>query len=377
MQSLWELLAEGRLQEALATATRRLVQQPDDEEALLVSARIALAEGRSTQAEQLLSRVKSSKARQEVTLMRAAAALLREDFAGARNHYLSLTQQPSAPAESWHGQGMALLALGQVVAAREAHERAVALKPEQAAFRFELGHALDLELRDRAAVRQFVRALRLDPRDSRGYWAVAQLLQRRGRARWARRILELGLRQLPESRLLRAALDASQPSAEVRTLEPASALLQEATSLLERKRNREAFKLLRDGWDKGLRSLELKLLEAEACKALHPPDMSGALRAYEEAIALVPEDWRPLTHLGICLLSEGHRHLQRATEALEAARRLAPSLPETSLNLILAYVKGNRLPEARELARQVEATLPPEHPLRVQAASLLEDLRRV
>ncbi|NMO17479.1 tetratricopeptide repeat protein [Pyxidicoccus fallax] len=377
MQSLRQLLAEGRLQEALTAATRRLVQQPDDEEALLVSARIALAEGRPDQAEQLLSRVRSPKSRQEVVMMRATAALLREDFAGARNLYLSVTQQPPVPAEAWHGLGLALLALRQVPEARAAHEKAVALKPEMAAFRLELGHALDLEQRDRAAVHQFVRALRLDPRDSRGYWVLAQLLERRGKARSARRILELGLRLLPESRLLRATLDASQPLTGAGPEDPVSALLREASELMERKRNRDALKLLRAGWDKGLRSVELKLLEAEACRALLPPDMPAAVRAYEEAISLAPEDWKPLTHLGICLLSEGQRHLPRATEALETARRLAPELPETALNLILAYVKGNRLPEARELGRQVEEALPPDHPLRVQAGSLLEDLRQV
>jgi Flp pilus assembly protein TadD len=371
------MLEEGRLQEAREAATRQLAQRPDDEEALLALARVALVDGRADQAEQLLSRVKSEGAQREALLLRAAASIQRKDFARAREHYQVLVRQPAPPAEAWHGLGVALLAQGETTAAREAHERAVALKPQQAGFRFELGLALAMEQRPRAAAHQLVQCLRLEPRDARGYWALAQLLRQHGKPRAARRILEAGLKQAPQSQLLREALGADQEPSVDGAAAPDVALFHKASGLLERKRGREALKLLREGWEQGTRSLPLKLLEAEACEMLQPPDMAAVIHAYEEAIAFAPEHWEPYTRLGICLLKEGHRHEARAIELLETARRLEPSKPEASLNLVLAYVKAQRLPEALALAQQIMEGLAPEHPLHAQAASLLDDLRKL
>jgi Flp pilus assembly protein TadD len=374
---LRQLLEQGRLHEVREAAAHQLAQDPDDEEALLALARVALVDDREDQAEQLLSRVKSEGARAEVTLLRAAAAIQRKDFARAREHYQVLIHQPSPPAEAWHGLGVALMAQGETLAAREAHEQAVALRPEQPGFRFELGLALAMENRSRAAVHQLVRCLRLEPRYARGYWTLAQLLSQHGKPRAARRILEAGLKQAPHSELLREALEAGQAPSQDSAEAPDAVLFQEAARLLGRKRGREALKLLREGWARGTRSLPLKLLEAEACEVLQPPDIPGVIRAYEEAIALAPEHWEPYTRLGVCLLKEGHRHEARAIALLETARRLEPSMPETSLNLVLAYVKARRIPEALALAQQVVEGLPLEHPLHAQASRLLEDLRGV
>ncbi|WP_049872224.1 tetratricopeptide repeat protein [Myxococcus hansupus] len=197
------LLQEGRWKEALDAATHQLAQNPGHEESLLVSAKVALLESRPEQAEKLLSRVKGAAVQQEVTLVRAAAAVSRSDFAGARLFYQSLIHQPRPPAEAWHGLGLALLALGQTQEAVVAHERAVSLQPEQAGFRFEFGHALDLANKPRAAARQFVQCLRLDSQNIRGYWALAYLLSRKGKTLSARRILDKGLRAVPESQLLK------------------------------------------------------------------------------------------------------------------------------------------------------------------------------
>ncbi|MDC0710712.1 tetratricopeptide repeat protein [Stigmatella sp. ncwal1] len=377
MHVLRQLLEEGRLHEVRESAAHQLAQNPEDEEALLALAKVALVDDRADQAEQLLSRVKSEDAQGEVTLLRAAAAIQRKDFSRAREHYQVLIRQPTPPAEAWHGLGIALLAQGKTVEAREAHEHAVALKPKQSGFRFELGLALAMEKRPRAAVHQFVQGLRLDAQDARAYWALAQLLTQHGKARLARGILEAGLKQVPPSQLLREALRASQePSGEVGAA-PEVALFHQASMLLNRKRGREALTLLREGWEQGTRSLPLKLLEAEACEDLQPPDMPGVFRAYEEAIVFAPDHWEPYTRLGVSLLKEGHRHEPRAIELLETARRLEPAMPETSLNLVLAYVKAQRIPEALALAQQVVQGLAPEHPLHAQATSLLDALRKI
>ncbi|WP_225408473.1 tetratricopeptide repeat protein [Stigmatella hybrida] len=375
--ALRQLLEEGRIREAREAATHQLSQDPEDEEALLALAKVALVDARPEQAEQLLSRVKSEGAQREVTLLRGAVAIQHQDFVRAREHYEVLLRQPTPPAEAWHGLGVAQLALGAVAEAREAHEQAVALRPQQSGFRFELGMALVMEERPRAAAREFVRSLRLDARDARGYWALAQLLGQRGKVRSARRILEAGLTQAPQSQLLRETLAANQEPSEDREEAPDVALFHEASRLVDRKRGREALTLLREGWEQGTRSLPLKLLEAEACKVLQPPDMPGVIHAYEEAIAFAPEHWEPYTRLGVCLLKEGHRHEPRAIELLETARRLEPGMPETSLNLVLAYVKAQRIAEARALAQQVVEGLTPGHSLYEKATRLLEVLRKV
>ncbi|ADO75082.1 tetratricopeptide repeat protein [Stigmatella aurantiaca] len=377
MHVLRQLLEEGRLREVREAAAHQLSQHPDDEEALLALAKVALVDDRADQAEELLSRVKSEDTQGEVTLLRAAAAIQRKDFSRAREHYQVLIRQPSPPAEAWHGLGVALLAQGKAAEAREAHEQAVALKPNQSGFRFELGVALAMEKRPRAAVHQFVQGLRLDARDARAYWALAQVLTQQGKVLLARRVLEAGLKQVPQSQLLQGALSAGQDASVDAHATPDVALFHQASMLLARKRGREALKLLREGWEHGTRSLPLKLLEAEACKDLQPPDMPGVFRAYEEAIAFAPDHWEPYTRLGVSLLKEGHRYEPRAIELLETARRLEPSMPETSLNLVLAYVKAQRIPEALALAQQVVEGLAPEHPLHVQATSLLEALRKI
>ncbi|HZH17476.1 MAG TPA: hypothetical protein VE057_24195 [Archangium sp.] len=91
--------------------------------------------------------------------------------------------------------------------AREALDRAVALEPERSPMRFELGRVLVLQRRERSALRQWVMGLRLEPRDVRGYLAVAEVVARRGKARQAQWVLERGLERLPGHAVLRAALE--------------------------------------------------------------------------------------------------------------------------------------------------------------------------
>jgi Flp pilus assembly protein TadD len=375
--TLKQLLAEGRIGEARDEATRQLSRKPGDEEALLTLAKVALVDNRPEQAEQLLSRVKSEDAQPEVALLLGAVAIQSKEFGRAREHYEKLVRQPSPPAEAWHGLGLALIALGEVAQGREAHERAVALRPQQSGFRFELGLALIMEERIREAVRELVQSLRLEAREARGYWALAQVLARQGKDRSARRILEAGLKHVPQSPLLRETLEANPESTGAREEGPEVELARQALQFVELKRGREALTLLREAEAQGMRSLPLKLLEAEASKLLQPPDLECVIHAYEEAIALAPEHWEAYTRLGVFLLKQGRRYEVRAIERLETARRLEPSMPETSLNLVLAYVKAQRIAEARDLAQQVVKGLTPGHALYEEATRLLEALRKV
>jgi tetratricopeptide (TPR) repeat protein len=125
MESLAELLATGRLKEASAQARRRLAQNPGDPEALMAMARVALVEGRIGESESLLARASSKAPPEDATLLRAALAAQKGEWAVARDLYESLTRQPQAPAEAWYGLGLAHASRGEWPAAGEALEKAV------------------------------------------------------------------------------------------------------------------------------------------------------------------------------------------------------------------------------------------------------------
>jgi tetratricopeptide (TPR) repeat protein len=383
MESLAELLATGRVKDASELAKKRLAQNPGDPEALLAQARLALIDGRIAEAEALVARAAPKAAPQDVTLLRASLATLKGQTAAARDLYESLTRQPQAPAEAWYGLGLSRSLLGDLPGACDALDKAVHLNPRQPSFRFELGRAFTLVGMPRAAVFHLTRGIRLNPQDDRAFRVVADIVLQRGHARQARRILELGLRNVPDSALLRDGLAAlpeagnaqAQTSPSVNPKE--QALIAQVNELMQRSRNREALKLLREASTQGLRTVALKLLEADACESMLPPDVNGATRAYEEAIALAPNDWVIYSNMGLFILRHGGlREVSRAIQVLEEARRRNPTRPEPALNLALAYLKGGRNAEAVDMATQLVQGLPPEHPLATQARQIAESVPR-
>ncbi|MET0402304.1 MAG: tetratricopeptide repeat protein, partial [Cystobacter sp.] len=300
MPSLGELLALGQVNQAAELANQRLGKDPRDGDALLTLAKLALLEGNSARAETLLQQAASHGARQEVALVRAALALQREDWEAARKLYQPLTTEPAPRPEAWYGLGVVLLRLGEVDSARAALERAVELSPEVASFRFELGRAWVMSGQLRLAVRQFVSCLRLNTGDARAWRFLAELLAERGKPRSAERLLELGLAYAPESEVLREPLP-------TRDSPGLNVLLQRVVDLMERGRNRDALVLVREVEDQGVRSLTLTLLKAKAFESLLQPDVEGAVRAYEEAMAMEPTAWEAGNDLGLFLLKQGQR----------------------------------------------------------------------
>jgi tetratricopeptide (TPR) repeat protein len=207
MQAMNEMLSAGRVEEAYQQAAQRLAKQPGDAEALLIMAKVSLVQGRVAQAEELLRRAQAKGATQEARVVQAAVALQHQDWAGALSLYAPLLRQPSPPAEAWYGVGVARCALEDLPGAREALERAVAARPQYASYHFELGRVCALQGKVRQAVRHFARCLRLNPGDVRGYVAVAELAARQGKRRLARRVVQQGLRQIPEEQVLGAVLE--------------------------------------------------------------------------------------------------------------------------------------------------------------------------
>ena len=313
-------------------------------------------------------------------MLRAAAAIQREDWGAARALYQPLVRDPQAPAEAWHGLGVVLLAQGDAAAARDAHERAVALVPQHPGFRFEFGRALFLLKRQRDAAHQFAESIRLEPKNPLAHWALAYLLHERGKKRSARRIVEAGLRHTPDAKILKdvvAGPQASTASPPPTAADPNAALIQQIMTLLGQSRHREARKLLTEAAAQGKRSATLKLLEAEVYKRMLPPDTANAIKAYEEALAMDPGNGAIYNDFGNYLQEEGLRYAPRAVELLEKARQLEPTRPEPALNLVSAYAKARRIPDARTLIEQILSGLAPEHPLRAQALTMQENLKKL
>jgi Flp pilus assembly protein TadD len=378
MESLGELLAMGRLKEASEQATKRVARNPRDTEALVALARVALSSGKNEQAEQLLTRADPTGkgSAPDMLLVRATLAMRRQQWAEACVFYRPLVQTSKPRVEALYGLGMALCALGEHLKACAALYDAVDLEPTHPDIRYELGRAYMLYGNQVAAAYQFIQGLRFNPKDERGYHAVAHLAAGRGKPRSARRVLELGLRQVPGSKLLRDTLQAvtSAPvSKDTPGVREQVAVFEQASEMMKSLRTREALELLSGAYKRGMRSsVWLKLLEADAYERLRPPDAPKALRAYEEAIALEPKDWIPYNNMGLFILRQGGPDaLSRAIKALEQACDRAPQEPGPVLNLAISYAKDKKKEMAQDLARQLVENLPEQHPLLPKARELL------
>ncbi|EPX57560.1 tetratricopeptide repeat family [Cystobacter fuscus DSM 2262] len=378
MESLNQLLAAGRFKEASEQATKRVTQKPGDTEALIALARVAVASGENEKAEQLLTRADPSGkgSDPEVLLARATLAMRRQQWEKAWEFYRPLVETPTPRVEALYGLGIALCALGEPLKACAALDDAMQLAPTHPDIRYELGRAYMLYGNQVEAGYHFIRGLRLNPKDERGYHAVAYLASGRGKRRSARRVLELGLKQVPGSKLLRDALQSltEAPSAkDTPEAREQRAVFEQASEMVKGLRTREALELMKAAYKRGMRAtVWLKLLEAEACERQKSPDFAGALRAYEEALVLDPKDWVAHNNMALFLLRQrGPDALERAIKALEQAHDCAPQEPEPVLNLAISYAKARQKEKAQELARRLVDNLPAQHPFVPAAQALL------
>lgn len=103
-------------------------------------------------------------------------------------------------------------------------------------------------------------------------------------------------------------------------------------------------------------------------------DVPRARQAYRRAIELNPAAWEPLNNLATGLLEEGTpAALAEARELLEQAVALHRGNEAVSAryNLLLASWRLGDLRAAREVARELLAIAPPEHPLATETRRLL------
>jgi cytochrome c-type biogenesis protein CcmH/NrfG len=109
---------------------------------------------------------------------------------------------------------------------------------------------------------------------------------------------------------------------------------------------------------------------------MDPPDVPGAIAAYEAASDMDPDGWEPANNLGNLLMRSGNdKDLGRAIDALEEARRRGPDEPAPKLNLALAYARKKEKSKAKALANElVKSGLPKADPIREEAERLLKAL---
>ncbi|WP_187345103.1 tetratricopeptide repeat protein [Cystobacter ferrugineus] len=387
---------------------QRLNKDPKDGEALLALAKVALLEGNDSRVTTLLQQATPHADKQELALVQGALMLKRQDWKKAREIYQPFATQEPIRYSGLFGLGVSLLELGQAKEARVVLERVVAHAPPDPSFHLELGRAYMLLSQPRSAVRQFVLSLRLDPKQDRAWFFLANMMGSRGKQRRADSMVILGLSQTPESPLLlglvkqdAASAAAAPPSApangwaSIRSFAPAQAprpvdvnseeypiaLGKQLTALIERGQAREALKRVREAQARGVRTLGLKLIEGWACEVQLPPDVKGAIRVYEEACEAFPSHWMPRNALGVLLMRQGLRHgpdstyTKDAIQALEEAVRCAPQEAEPRFNLAQVYFQAGRSAEAATEARRLVDEVKTSDPvIHGHASKLLEVL---
>lgn len=394
-QSMQALLKAGEVDKARALAESALSKNKDDRGALLTLAKLASVDGDWVRAEQLVQQATRGGVEDaDSRLVKAALASERGDLDGARALYTQVIREAKPPrAEAHFGLGYLLAAQDDFAGARKELERAVALEPDVAPYRFHLARVL-LTLEElKVALPHLERALELNPTYPPVYVAWTVVLQHLGELDKAEDLLRQGLKVLPDHPELLNALS-SILSARGKVPEafgiakhlarefPDDAAAQGnlARMMMATGHREDALEVCRKLAERGLSTAQSKSIEAMVLESLEPPDVEGAVHAWREAMDLDPDDWASANNLGNLLMrwEEGdpEERLTAAIEILEEARRRAPSRVEPVLNLALVHARKGDKAKAQAHARDVLKQAPTgEKELREQAERLLQTLR--
>lgn len=391
-QSMDALLKAGELDKARALAEAALRKNPEDRPALLTLAKLASVEGDWTRAEELVTRAtRGGKADADSLLVQAALAAQRGQVDPARSLYQQVISTAKPPrAEAYFGLGYLLASLDDYAGARKALEKAVELEPEVAPYRFHLARMCFAQEDLKAALPHLEKALELNPLYPPVYVVWATVLQHLGELEKAEKLLRQGLELLPEDaellnvlgNVLAARGDVPGAFGIARALAQAfpddgAAQGNYARLLMATGHRAEALALCRELSKRGQATAQTKSIEAMVLECQDEPDVDGAVAAYREAMALDAGDWASANNLGNLLMRrEGgnpKQNVAEAIEALEEARRRAPSRVEPLLNLALAQARQGNKAKSKELASAV-VKQSGDKDLREQAERLLKSL---
>jgi tetratricopeptide (TPR) repeat protein len=389
MSAISDLLSQGRTREARQQAERVLAERPGNAEALVAVAKAQLVEGDVGPAEASIKKAEAAGAAPaDVLVMRAALAGERNQVDQALALYQQALKLDSGRAEAEFGVAVMLAEQRKYAESLPHFERAVKLQPRAGVLHYHLAQNLIRMDQHQRAFEHLEQAVALNPLYPPAYQLLAKVLCILGKQQAAKRLLEEGLKLLPGDAGLRGELtnvlvqlgDAASVARAVAQDAPDDAGAQEnhALALLGAGKFPEAMAKMRALDEKGVKTARLRSALAIALQAKSPPDLAGAMQAYQEAMQLDPEDWRAACDLGLLLLQKGEPKemaVARAVTVLEEARRRAPGRQEVLLNLALAYVRANDRAKALDLAKQVVALkLPDGDPAREQAERLVKKL---
>jgi tetratricopeptide (TPR) repeat protein len=392
MSTLDNLLAVGKTEDARAEAQSLLAKQPTNRDALTTLAKLALFDGELDAAESFIARAEKQGPTAGTSLLRANLAGQRGLLDTALAAYQQALALEPARAEAHFGRGLLLFKQGKVAPALEALQKAAQLDAGNVVFRYRLGQVQLEAGRSEEGLVSLRQALTLQPRFLPAYLSLSHVLVEREDRVGARRVLDQGLKALPNHPRLLAALTAVSLSlndlktsyqaastlASQRPRDPA-AQANLAVLLLARGQAPQALHLCRTMDSMGLANETLKMVEGSIFESEEPPQLDNALAAYEAAMSLAPDGWRGATNLGRLLLgmpaTPPDQNVSRAVTVLEEAVRRGPEHPEPRLNLALAYVRAGKKDRARKEVQYLLAMpLPEEHPVRQEAERLKDAL---
>jgi tetratricopeptide (TPR) repeat protein len=392
LSTLEKLLAEGKLAQATKQAEQALAKNSRDRSALVVLAKVRLLSGDAAAAEKLIARAEQQGPTVDTLVLRANLAGQRGQLPESLGYFEQAVARGPDHAEAHFGRGLLLAKLGRMPEAAESLEKAVAREPDNGVFHFRFGQVLEELGETERAVGEFRAAIAQGPQFVPAYLSLAKLLEKSGRPAAARQVLEAGLRKVPgHPRLLAALTNAALLAGDVRGSYQAASKVAAARPddpdaqgnlallLLTKGQRQEALHLCRTMSSLGKTNALLKSVEAMAYEGEQPPAYEQAIAAWEEAMALSPDDWRAASNLGQLLLripaEPPEQHVPRALTVLEEALRRAPERPEPKLNLALASVRSGDTERSRQLAEELlDSDLPAEHPIREQAQRLVKVL---
>jgi tetratricopeptide (TPR) repeat protein len=389
LNTLEKLLAQGNLAQAAKQAEQALAKNGRDRSALVVLGKLRLLQGDAEAAEKFIVRAEQQGSTVDTLVLRANLAGQRGQLKESLGYFEQAIAKGPEHAEALFGRGLILAKLGRMEEGAQSVEKALARDPNNGVFHFRFGQMLEELGETERAVGEFRAAIAQGPQFVPAYLTLAKLLEKSGRPAAARQVLEAGLRKVPgQPRLLAALTNAALLAGDVRgSYQAASKLAASrpddadaqgnlALLLLTKGQRKEALHLCRTMSSLGKANTLLKSVEAMVYEGEKPPAYEQAIAAWEEAMALSPDDWRAASNLGQLLLrmpaEPPEQQVPRAVTVLEEALRRAPERPEPKLNLALALLRSGDTARSRKLAQElVGSDLPAEHPIRDQAQRLV------
>ena len=261
--------------------------------------------------------------------------------------------------------------------------RILELLPAQARTRSLLAQALVGDHQEQAAWKAFSEAAALAPSDESVYTLVSQACLDEALPGLARKVLQTGLANLPNSAKLhfqKGVLESQQDDAEtaarefqrVQSLAPGTeiAYIAQAEQALYTGRMPDVIRAAREGIQKGYQHYLLLTMLGEALlRSGATPDTPGefneAQAALEKAVAARPS--YPSSHIALGRIYLMLGHTADAVTQLEASRRLDPRNKAVYPPLAAAYQRSSQPEKAKE-ALAALAELNKEDAARIRAA---------